>query len=128
MLLEVIVNVLEEAGFVVFSATRGEDVQALLEKGIRPCLILCDLLMPGLGVAELFARLAADPRTRDVPLAIMTGSRDELLPQVAYVLLKPFSLTALTDVVSHACTMYRSEQSGSECENQSRMDLSRDKR
>jgi len=113
-LLQVIAEVLEEAGFDVLAVASGDEVLALLKSGVRPCLVLCDLVMPGLSVAELFAGLATDARSRHVPLVIMTGGRGEVLPQVAYVLQKPFTLTELVDVVSHASAMRRSAQSDSD--------------
>jgi CheY-like chemotaxis protein len=51
-------DVLAEAGFLVFTAASGDEVLALIETGMRPCLIVCDLLMPGLGVPELVEKLA----------------------------------------------------------------------
>ena len=54
------------------------DGQEALEK-IRaspPDLVLADLLMPRLDGAGLCAALAHDPDTRDLPVVILTASRD----------------------------------------------------
>lgn len=66
---------LEDAGFVVDEAADGED-------GIRrafdfaPDLVLLDVMMPGINGFETCRRLRADPRTRRLPIVIVTGCEE----------------------------------------------------
>jgi CheY-like chemotaxis protein len=75
----------------------------IVRRGVEPCLILCDRVMPGLSFEELVDELANNEATRDVPLAVMTGSRIPIRPRVDHVLKKPFTLRALFEVVHRAC-------------------------
>lgn len=59
----------EEAG----SAAEAEDVIS----AAPPDLVVLDLRMPGVGGAELCARLKADPRTRHIPIVLLTGADAE---------------------------------------------------
>jgi CheY-like chemotaxis protein len=99
---EIVQTVLEEAGFGVFTAANADQVLALIERGVRPRLVVCDLHMPGLGVSELVERLAADERTRAVRVAVMTGERKPRFPKNAIRLDKPFSLAVLLKLARDA--------------------------
>jgi CheY-like chemotaxis protein len=98
----VIEDLLHEEGFMVFLASSGDEVLELVSQGIRPCLLLCDVRMPGLPLADLLARLEENDRTRGVPVALMTGGSMQDLPEVAYVLPKPFGLPLLIEIANDA--------------------------
>jgi CheY-like chemotaxis protein len=98
----VMAEVLDEAGFMVFAAASGDEVLNLVKQGIRPCLFICDVRMPGLTVDELLAQLAENSRTREIPVALVTGGPTADLPDVACVLQKPFRLEVLLDFAREA--------------------------
>jgi len=78
------------AGFRVILAEDGEQGMARARDD-HPALIFCDLHMP-LVPGELFIlSLRLDPRTAEIPIAVVTGSPERLGPehQVAAVLNKP---------------------------------------
>jgi putative two-component system response regulator len=66
---------LEAEGYQVMTAYWGEEA---LEKAFarQPDLVLLDVLMPGLDGFEVCRRLKADPRTRFVPVVILTALRE----------------------------------------------------
>jgi CheY-like chemotaxis protein len=99
----VMYDVLVEAGFWVSLAASGEEVLEIVGRGVRPCLIVCDRMMPGLSFEDLVEALAKHDATRSVPVAVMTGSRPPTRPTVAHVLIKPFTLTALLELAHRAC-------------------------
>jgi two-component system response regulator len=55
-----------------FGSDSGERVEE-----IRPRLILLDLKLPKVSGIEVLARLKADPRTRDIPVVVLTSSRQD---------------------------------------------------
>lgn len=89
---ELLSELLMEAGFrveVVYDGNAAFDV-AMRE---APALILTDFMMPTCDGARLARRLLAEPRTHDVPLAIMSSARPRLagLEGVPF-LPKPFDI------------------------------------
>ena len=58
----------------------------------RPALILLDLMMPLMDGFQVLTHLRSDPRTRTVPVVVVTGIRDGVemlrLPGVTHVLVK----------------------------------------
>jgi CheY-like chemotaxis protein len=90
---------LEPEGFVVLEATDG--IAAL--EAIRhdpPEMVLLDFGIPGLGGAEVLARLKADPATASVPVIVVTATgaeakRDALALGATAFFPKPFSPAAL---------------------------------
>jgi CheY-like chemotaxis protein len=54
--------------------TAGDGTAGLrLAQEVPVDLIICDLLMPGLDGYDLIAALQADPRTRDIPVVVLTA-------------------------------------------------------
>lgn len=54
-----------------------EALDYLLEAEELPAIILLDLQLPKIGGLEVLRRLKADPRTRLIPIIILTSSREE---------------------------------------------------
>jgi len=67
---------LDRNGFAVDSATTGEDA---IDKArsVEPDLILLDLMLPGLDGLEVCKTLKRDPRTEQIPIAMVTAKGDE---------------------------------------------------
>jgi CheY-like chemotaxis protein len=92
-------------GWQVSSASSGIDgiTKALAE---RPDAILLDVMMPGIDGPTTFKRLHDDPRTRDIPVILLTAKaqaadRDRFKELgVAGMLTKPFDPMALSDQVA----------------------------
>jgi diguanylate cyclase (GGDEF)-like protein len=67
---------LEEAGYTNFLST-DDPTQALsLMAKSRPDVLLLDLMMPGLSGLEILARMEAENILQDVPVIVLTSSRD----------------------------------------------------
>lgn len=64
--------VLEASGYQVESAVNGEE-GINSAKGMRPDLILLDIMMPGIDGWETLTRLKRDPETSDIPVIIFTA-------------------------------------------------------
>ena len=70
----------------------------------RPDVIVLDVGMPGMNGLELCRRLKDDPRTRDIPIAVLTGTHGNNGEEARHAgadafLLKPFSPLELLAVV-----------------------------
>ncbi|SDB30712.1 diguanylate cyclase (GGDEF) domain-containing protein [Desulfonatronum thiosulfatophilum] len=61
-----------EGDCVTLSATSGDQALELARQRPRPDIILLDLQMPGMDGYAVCARLKEDPRTRDIPILLMT--------------------------------------------------------
>ena len=62
-----------------YQAIQAEDASAALAHVNRelPDLILLDWMLPGIGGIELARRWRADPRTRDIPIIMLTARTEE---------------------------------------------------
>ncbi|WP_416669423.1 hybrid sensor histidine kinase/response regulator [Egbenema bharatensis] len=75
--LEVLLDLLESAGFKVVVAEDGERAIALAEYA-PPDLILLDVLMPGIDGFETCRRLKAHPDTQEIPIIFLTAVSDNV--------------------------------------------------
>ena len=95
-------------GHPVATAADGSEAISLLRREGRPCLILLDLMMPGMNGFEFRAELEADPVFAKIPVIIITGAGvlvDEKAGSLrAEVLRKPFDLKALLTTVKRFCS------------------------
>src|SRR4051812_22710725 len=67
---------LEDAGYTRFCST-DDPTQALsLMAETRPDVLLLDLMMPGLSGLEILARMEAENILQDIPVIVLTSSRD----------------------------------------------------
>lgn len=55
----------------------AEGEYARRDAGQKPKLILLDLNLPQMGGLEVLQRIRADPRTKDIPVAILTHSKED---------------------------------------------------
>ena len=98
-----ITEILDGEGLNVLTATDGLDALRLLSDGHKPDLILTDLNMPGLGGAELLARLKRDDKICKVPVILVSGAEGieakttEIGAQA--FLKKPYLINTLTALV-----------------------------
>jgi len=94
IIVEFLQAVLEEEGYQVITAYNGEEGLACLEK-VRPDIVLCDLMMPGLDGREFCQKMQAHPRYRSIPVVLMSALHITLrlidCPYAA-LLSKPFDL------------------------------------
>ena len=66
---------LEGNGYESLLASSGEEALAILEK-VQPDLVLSDILMPGMDGIELCRRIKLNPKTRNVPVLIITTTKE----------------------------------------------------
>jgi CheY-like chemotaxis protein len=90
-------------GYSVEVAADGLMASRLLLEGLRPSLVLLDLMMPGMDGERFLATVRQNPDTADIPVVIMSGNR--ATPEkaaelhVSGYLIKPFDFDELARAV-----------------------------
>jgi DNA-binding response OmpR family regulator len=93
-----------DLGFESIAACDGEDA-LVIARGVRPDLVITDVIMPRLNGYELCERLKTDEATRDIPVVMVTvraSDRDRKQGSTAGAdayLVKPFHLTDLKEII-----------------------------
>jgi two-component system phosphate regulon response regulator PhoB len=91
---------LRAAGFETALAASGAEAQQVLRRRV-PDLIVLDLMLPDLSGTELCRRIKEDPRTRHVPVVMLTAKGEEVDRVVGFevgaddYVTKPFSVREL---------------------------------
>ena len=90
-------DALREQGYDVFLASNGHDALKQLRAGLRPSVILLDLMMPPLNGWQFHAEQMKDPELARIPVIVMTAAASYWgLPDgVTAYLQKPFDLETL---------------------------------
>jgi sigma-B regulation protein RsbU (phosphoserine phosphatase) len=94
--IELMASVLDGLADLV-AATSGEQCLRLLSKGLKPDLILLDLMMPGMDGMEVCAQLSAHPDWSDIAVVCVTARSDPAQESLAFrsgiadFIHKPFS-------------------------------------
>ena len=99
-------TILEAEGYEVTAAPDGLAALKILRSGLVPCLILLDLEMPGMSGPELKAKLAEDVLLKDIPVAVMSASAENLKAFQGSLrrLKKPFNFRELIRTVEEHCS------------------------
>jgi CheY-like chemotaxis protein len=96
---------LEMEGFGVREAHDGQEALALLRaSGASQCLVLLDLMMPGMTGWEFVATVRGDPLLRGNPIVVTTVVPEDAPWAVDATLQKPFDLEMLVQVVERYCS------------------------
>jgi CheY-like chemotaxis protein len=92
--------VLERLGLAIVTADNGEDAIGQLDNGLRPRLVLIDLMLPGVSGWDLLQYVREKPELRDVRTAVVTGfPRENLRVTADAVLHKPVAHDRLVKTV-----------------------------
>lgn len=104
---EIVVLVLEASGYRVRTAADGEEALALLRREPGCCLVLLDLMMPGMNGWEFRALQKKDPAIASVPVVVLSGVREVDVQaaslDAAASIQKPIDLDALVSAVAQHC-------------------------
>ena len=98
-------ELLTDEGYQVVALGSGREALARLDE-VRPDLLLCDVMLPGLDGREVYRAVQADPRWQALPVVLMSAGYQRLgradAPPAAFVR-KPFLvqdlLATLTQVL-----------------------------
>lgn len=106
---EVIVSILQLAGFDVVEAGGGAEGLKILRADRTVCLVLLDLMMPDMDGWRFRHEQREDPRLAEIPTVIITGGAlsadlDEQLKAADY-LAKPVEREVLVSVAARYCQL-----------------------
>lgn len=105
----VVQAILEGEGYCVVLAEDGQQGLDILDSGPQPldyCLIVLDVVMPGINGLDVLTRLKLQPRTQSIPVLMLTGEdkAEDILEGynvgADYYITKPFTRQQLLYGVS----------------------------
>ena len=105
---ESLLEVLEDHGYEAIGAGDGrEALDKLASLDGPPCLIVLDLMMPGMDGREFRKRQLADPALKSIPVIVISAFRDldEIAKEMAPVghFKKPLKLADFLSIVQTHC-------------------------
>ncbi len=100
--------ILRIKGYAVGEAANGREALEQLRSGELPCLVVLDLMMPVMNGWELRAAMRADERLQNLPVVVVSGAgridqEEAAALAPAAVLVKPFELSQLLELVARYC-------------------------
>lgn len=106
----VLVHMLEQHPLIhqVCQAENGDDAWQRLSGGLRPDLVCCDVVMPGMSGIELLQRAKADVRFETTPFIVISSASERAAVQRAIAsgaagfVVKPYAMATVARSVSAA--------------------------
>ena len=97
---------LTHAGFAVVMAENGDEALFLIDRGMRPHVIVLDLMMPKVSGWDILKQLQSDPELREVPVIVVTAldKDDAHVVGADVVMQKPIEPGALISEVQRLAT------------------------
>ncbi len=97
--------VLESDGFSVVTAYSGKEALEKIDREM-PDLVLLDIMMPQMDGWEVYSRIRANPKTKDIPVAMLTAKSQSIdkmiglhVVKVDDYITKPFGRSELLERV-----------------------------
>ncbi|HBG04188.1 MAG: two-component system response regulator [Geobacteraceae bacterium GWC2_58_44] len=106
-------DALEEAGYLVQTATNGIEANRYIFSKNRPNLIIMDIMMPMLDGNEKAKILKENEMSRDIPILLLSSKSDEEMRRLTQeagadgYILKPFSPMEITSKVRRCLAAVR---------------------
>jgi two-component system chemotaxis response regulator CheY len=94
---------LERRGYTVVTAEEGQDALQKIGHIDHLCLVLLDLLMPGMNGWDFFEKMRERPELARVPVIVHSSASSRAPAGVTRVLQKPIMFERLISVVSEYC-------------------------
>jgi DNA-binding NtrC family response regulator len=100
---EMMRDVLELNGYTVVTAVEGRAALEAIERIEHLCLVLLDLLMPGMNGWDFFKEMRSRKEYAAVPVIVHSSSTASAPQGASRVLKKPVEFDRLLDVVREFC-------------------------
>ncbi len=101
---EMMCEALERDGYTVVGASDGQEALDALARIEHTCLILLDLLMPGMNGWDFFEAFQARKELAGVPVIVHSSAPSQAPVGVTGTLQKPLKLDQLLAVVKQYCS------------------------
>ncbi len=96
---ETVAEVIAAEGLPVVCVPNGRSALDLLDAGLRPSLIVLDLMMPVMSGWEVLAAIRADRALADLPVAVISAASGRAPAGATCFLRKPVDLDTLLDLI-----------------------------
>jgi CheY-like chemotaxis protein len=100
---EMMREALERKGYSVVTAQEGQDALNKIEGIDQLCLVLLDLLMPGMNGWDFFTKMRERPELAKIPVIVHSSASNRAPEGVTRVLQKPILFDRLISVVREYC-------------------------
>jgi len=101
---ELMRDALQLRGYTVVTAEEGTDALRKIDDIGAPCLILLDLLMPGMNGWDFFAKVRERPELALVPVIVHSSASSRAPAGVTRVVQKPLAFDRLVSIVQEYCS------------------------
>ena len=95
------------AGFQAVPTTSAFDALGKLDGGLRPCIMLVDIRMPGMNGWEFWDRMRRNPSLATIPVVVLSGDppdpREVEEIGIRAVLEKPVPVATVLDAIARHC-------------------------
>jgi CheY-like chemotaxis protein len=95
---DTLAEVLIDEGYAVRATSNGAEALALIQGGLRPDVVLLDLIMPEMSGDELIARLRVTDAAA-IPIVVLSAKQDWEPPEGVAVLRKPVELNRILETM-----------------------------
>ncbi len=96
---ETLCAIIEAEGLATATASDGRAALEALRMGLRPLLILLDLMMPSMNGWEALSIIRSDYALADIPVAVLSAGSRARPPGATHFLPKPVDIDTLLDLV-----------------------------
>jgi CheY-like chemotaxis protein len=100
---ELMRGALQSRGYAVVTATEGEEALRILEEINPPCVILLDLIMPGMDGWNFCDKIRQLPELASVPVIVHSSASSRPPDGATRALKKPLGFDRLLSVVAEFC-------------------------
>jgi CheY-like chemotaxis protein len=100
---EMMREALESNGYTVVAAPEGQEALDAIAHIEHVCLVLLDLLMPGMNGWDFFMKMRERPELASVPVVVHSSAPSRAPAGVARVVQKPVLLDRLLAIVNEYC-------------------------
>jgi CheY-like chemotaxis protein len=101
-IVDLLADMLGEEGYEVAKAHDGRTALAMLRAGIRPQIVITDLMMPNLDGMGLYHAIRSEfPNQRIGVILMSAGRKAQISDPLATFLPKPFNVIDLLDAIEH---------------------------
>jgi len=101
---ELMRHALQMRGYRVVTAAEGTEALRKIDDIGPPCVVLLDLLMPGMNGWDFFEKLRQRPELASVPVIVHSSAAARAPQGVTRVLQKPLAFETLVSVVGEYCS------------------------
>ena len=102
---EILKLAIEMEGYAVTTAPNGQEGLNILKNGLRPCLILLDLMMPVMDGWTLSEKLGQDEQLNKLPIIVVSAYSDRVksVKHLNGFVKKPIDFDVLLNTISSYC-------------------------